>query len=415
MKNKYNTLHKYIFDNLSNEYNKETINGLFRSILEPVVSNQKFESCVLVRLLDLNEKEAFIKRLSFSNSKLFSFSDFINPNNIKEDIWGQTEFVIILGQRYSVALLWDYNTGSKESSSSVCLLYNSKFVGEIAKVVLENSLVDFKDLISQYSPDRRENIILNSSINNIASLLSEKNEEILYALAEKDFAINSDDSLKTANIVAEKAKFIAHEIKNNLSIINLYSKIVEKRLSNVSLDDEIRISVDTALKNITSASETISSQINDLRCLSTPYLSDFSIKKLVLNTVLLCEEKAKKAGVDIVVADFNDVMVTSDKVKVESSLTNLIFNAIEACNQGQQVCVDCFVEPKEIRIFVKNNGAKIPNEIKTKIFESDFTTKENGNGLGLAICKNQMQLVSGDINLVHSNDVETLFEIVLKR
>jgi len=172
MKNKYNTLHKYIFDNLSNEYNKETINGLFRSILEPVVSNQKFESCVLVRLLDLNEKEAFIKRLSFSNSKLFSFSDFINPNNIKEDIWGQTEFVIILGQRYSVALLWDYNTGSKESSSSVCLLYNSKFVGEIAKVVLENSLVDFKDLISQYSPDRRENIILNSSINNIASLLS---------------------------------------------------------------------------------------------------------------------------------------------------------------------------------------------------------------------------------------------------
>ena len=51
--------------------------------------------------------------------------------------------------------------------------------------------------------------------------------------------------------------------------------------------------------------------------------------------------------------------------------------------------------------------------VQNKIFQSDFTTKEKGNGLGLAICKQQMQMLGGDINLVHSNDIETLFEIVL--
>ena len=48
MKNNYNTLLKYIFnDSVNIEYRKETIDGLFRAILEPVISNQKFEACIL--------------------------------------------------------------------------------------------------------------------------------------------------------------------------------------------------------------------------------------------------------------------------------------------------------------------------------------------------------------------------------
>ena len=129
----------------------------------------------------------------------------------------------------------------------------------------------------------------------------------------------------------------------------------------------------------------------------------------------MCQEKAKKAGVKLIVTDFDDCVLSTDKIKLESSLTNLIFNAIEACKEGCSVCVDCFVEPKEVRVFVKNDGEKIPVEIQAKIFETDFTTKEKGNGLGLAICKSQMQMIKGDINLVHSNNVETLFEIVMLR
>ena len=130
---------------------------------------------------------------------------------------------------------------------------------------------------------------------------------------------------------------------------------------------------------------------------------------------MMSEEKAKNAGIEIVIAKFPSCEILSDKVKLESALTNLIFNAIEACKEGDKICIDCFIEPKEVRIFVKNNGEKIPKSLYNKIFEVDFTTKQKGNGLGLAICKSQMQMVNGDINLVHSNDVETLFEIVLKR
>ena len=414
MRNKFNTLQKYIFEYSVKEYRKETVNGLFRSILEPIVSNQKFESFILYRLLDLKEKESYLKRLEFSGAKLYNFSPILENNCEKDNIWDKTEFVVVVGQRYSVALIWDYSTGTMETTD-VCLLYNSSIITEIAKVILDNSTEDFKELLQKYVPDRRENLILNKSISNIASCLDERNEEILYKIAESKQPIDTDEMLKTASVVSERAKFIAHEIKNNLSIINLYSKITEKRLSKVELEDETKLSIETAIKNINTASETISSLINDLRSLSAPYVTDLSVKNIVLNTVIMCQEKAKKAGVKLIVTDFDDCVLSTDKIKLESSLTNLIFNAIEACKEGCSVCVDCFVEPKEVRVFVKNDGEKIPVEIQAKIFETDFTTKEKGNGLGLAICKSQMQMIKGDINLVHSNNVETLFEIVMLR
>lgn len=415
MKNKYNTLQKYIFEYSQKEYGQETINGLFRSILEPLIANQKLESCVLFKLEDIEDKKSIIKRLAFSSSILYSFNSNIEglTSSLENDIWGTTEFVIILGQRYSAALIWDYATSSLQNSSEVCLLYNSKIISDIAKKILENSKDDFKELIQKYAPDRRENLILNSSINSIVSLLNEKNNEFLYSEQEKQQMLLSDDTMQTAKNVAEKAKFIAHEIKNNLSIINLYSTIMSKRLQNVEADEDILQSINNSLKNIMSASENVSALIGDLRCLSTPYITEVSIKNLIYNTVMLCKEKADKSEVEIHIEEFEDCIINTDKTKVQCALTNIIFNAIEACSNDCKININCLIKNNSLKIQIKNNGAKIPNDIQTKIFEQDFTTKEKGNGLGLAICKKQLELVNGDIKLAISQEKETVFEIIL--
>ena len=418
MKNNYNTLLKYIFNESVNiEYRKETINGLFRTILEPVISNQKFESCILFKLDDVNDKSSMLKRLFFSGATLYSYSQSLKSfqleNNIIDDIWDDTQFVVILGQRYSAALLWNTKTASNSDSASVCLLFNSKIISDIAKTISDNSKADLKEYIQKYVSERRQNSLMNRALQNIASVLNEKNEEIIFFESEKKHLVPADDTIKTAEIVADKAKFIAHEIKNNLSIINLYSKITEKRMNSVNADEEVIQSINNALKNIVNASENVSSLISDLRCLSTPFIQEINLRNLILNTVSMCQEKADKAGVSINVVNFDEGIISSDKTKLQCAITNLIFNAIEACNKDCEICIDCFVEQKEVRVFVKNNGEKIPQDIQNKIFQADFTTKEKGNGLGLAICKQQMQMLGGDINLVHSNDVETLFEIVL--
>ena len=419
MKNKFNTLQKYIFENSVKEYHKETVDGLFRAILEPVASNQKFESCILFRLSDVQGCESLLKRLFFTCSEVYSFSDALSSfeflNSEKSDIWGETQFVIVLGQRYSAALIWDYSTGSQPDYTNLSILYNSKIITDIAKLVLDNSKSDFKDALQKYVPDRRENQILNKSITNIVNVLNDKNEEIIFSQLQNEFSINSDDTLKTANIVADKAKFIAHEIKNNLSIINLYSKITQKRLEKVVIeDDEIQTSIDNAIKNINNASQTISDLINDLRCLSVPYKTEFNLKDFVLNTVSLCEQKATDADVLIKVEEIDEIVLNSDKVKLQCALTNIIFNAIEACKRGSTINISSIKKTNSVSLLITNTGEKISEVNQKKIFETNFTTKEKGNGLGLAICKTQLNLVGGDINLVKSTDSETIFEITLK-
>ncbi len=417
MKNKYNTLHKYIFDNSVKQYHKETINGLFRVILEPIISNQKIESCILLRLNNLEGKESLIRRLSFLPAKVYSYNDrledFKFQNSECENIWNTTEFIVVSAQRYSAALIWDYSLSDIKDMSDICFLYNSKIITDISKKILENSNVDIKELLQKYLPDRRENVILNHSINSIAALLDEKNEEIMFSEQEKKHMILSDDVLETAKNVSEKAKFIAHEIKNNLSIISLYSTIAKKRFEYVTADEEILKSLNIALKNISNASGNISDLINDLRCLSAPYITEVNLKQLIYTTVMMCEEKADNAGVKIKIKDVEDIIVSADKAKLQCALMNIIFNAVEACNKSCIINIYTEIKPEKVSIFIKNDGEMIPADIQERIFEPDFTTKEKGSGLGLAFCKKQLELAGGSINFVHSNENETLFEIVL--
>ena len=418
MKNNYNTLLKYIFNDSANiEYRKETIDGLFRAILEPVISNQKFEACILLKLNSVEDKQSILKRLVFTGANIFSYSDKLNDfgfANIQEsNIWNDSEFVVVLGQRYSAALLWDSNSSDKSDYASVSFMFNSKIISDIAKTISDNSKVDLKEYIQKYVSERRENSLMNRALQNISTILNEKNEEILFSEQEKKHLVSADDTLKTAEIISDKSRFIAHEIKNCLSIINLYSKIIEKRLPSVTAEDEVFSSISNSLKNIVNASENVSTLISDLRCLSTPYVQELNIKNLILNTVAMCQEKAENSGVSIKVTKFDDYILSTDKTKFQCALTNLIFNAVEASSSGCEISIDLLIQTNQVKVFVKNNGAKITDNIKDKIFQADFTTKEKGNGLGLAICKQQMQMLGGNINLVHSNDVETLFEIVL--
>ena len=417
-KNNYNTLYQYIYDNSFKEYRKETINGLFRAILEPVIENQKFEACILFRLNDLTDKETIIKRLSFSGASLYSYCSSLEKygycNIEKNNIWKNTEFVIVLGSRYSAAMLWDYSQAQTPETTPLCILYNSRTIQDIIKKIIDNSLIDKRDEYLKYMPDRRENTLLNKSIKSIVNILDLKNEEIIFSEIEKKQILKSDDTVETARIVAEKAKFIAHEIKNNLSIINLYSKISQKKTDNLTaIIEEEKKSIKESLNNINTASENISSLINDLRCLSTPYITEINIKSFIYSTVIQCDEKAKKAGVNISIDDFNDIIVRTDKTKLSCALINIIFNAIEACKAGDSVIISLLEEKNEVSIYIKNTGAKIPEEIQNKVFDIDFTTKEKGNGLGLAICRKQLELVNGNIKFIHSNEKETLFEIVL--
>lgn len=418
MKNKYNTLHSFIFDYNNNECTKETVKGLFASVLNPLLQFSEAQACVLLKLNDSEEHKSLLQRLKFSGKTVFSFSDeldnFFGENFTKDNLWQSAQFVVILAQRYSAALLWDYSISDNEDFAKTSLIFNSKIVTDIAKKIFENSKKeDFKTILSEFNADRRENTLLNSAVSSLVFDLNDKNREILFANEENKNLAKNDEALQVAELVAQKAKYISHEIKNNLSIINLYSTIVQKRLKNYEFDEEVSTSVNNALNNIKNASENVSYLISDLRCFSSPYIVELNVKDLIQNVAASCREKAEKAGVELDVQQVDDAVLSTDKSRLECVLINIIYNAIEACKTACKVELNTEIKDSFYNIYVENNGEKIPVDLQSKIFEPNFTTKPKGNGIGLYMCKKHLELVGGKIELVSSDDKETIFKVAL--
>ena len=104
-----------------------------------------------------------------------------------------------------------------------------------------------------------------------------------------------------------------------------------------------------------------------------------------------------------------------DKTQLIRILTNLVKNAIQACDEIPEPSVVVRVQKKKkkVCISVTDNGQGITQEHIDKIFEPKFTTKTSGMGLGLAMVKNIVQTYDGQIEVESSTPNGTSFRVWL--
>lgn len=89
----------------------------------------------------------------------------------------------------------------------------------------------------------------------------------------------------------------------------------------------------------------------------------------------------------------------ADRPQMEQVFLNLLKNAREACSKQPQPEVEVCAEPlaNGIRFTVSDNGEGILPEVKERIFVPFFTTKPNGSGIGLSLCRQIVSLHGGRI------------------
>lgn len=139
----------------------------------------------------------------------------------------------------------------------------------------------------------------------------------------------------------------------------------------------------------------------------------FDINALIQNLVNLY--KADPKLVITFTAEEGNAEVFADKAQINRLFTNLIKNAIEAYgeNEGAHIQIKQYMQQSDVIVSVTDFGAGISEDMRSKIFNPNFTTKSSGTGLGLAICKAIVEKAGGHIWFTTATGEGTSFYVKL--
>jgi len=193
-----------------------------------------------------------------------------------------------------------------------------------------------------------------------------------------------------------RTKSTIHEIKNQISVCDLYLEVIRRTLEKQGIKDE---TLQRAIHNIKNSLELITNSTKDLRDLQ---LAEINLAEIINSTFEICHTYGNTELKNNVPQNHT---IVADKVKFTSALTNIIKNAIEAG------ATEITISTENNVISIQNNGAPIPATLQEKIFTDGFTTKENGSGLGLMLTREALKAQGYDLKLEKSDKNGTVFSI----
>ena len=236
---------------------------------------------------------------------------------------------------------------------------------------------------------------------------------------------NIDDTLNRNESEAWKKllSVMTHEIMNSIAPITSLAETLEKQLQLAS-DDVVNNPLEIAdlhagVKTIKTRSEGLLKFARTYRSLNKIThlnLDKVIVKELFNGISLLMEPSLKAKNIEVSFAvDNANLEIEMDIYLIEQVLINLLLNAIEACVEIPNPQIKILAQKSlngPAMIKVKDNGKGVSSEIIDSIFVPFFSSKKNGSGIGLSLCKQIMILHKGKIQVNSSVGEGTVMSLV---
>ncbi|WP_243312595.1 sensor histidine kinase [Fundidesulfovibrio agrisoli] len=218
---------------------------------------------------------------------------------------------------------------------------------------------------------------------------------------------------------------IAHEIRNPLGIIRSSSELLVTRVGD---KDQLTTRI---LQAINEEAVRLSKTVGDFLDYARPRalnLSPVDLGQLLDQALTFLEQKFREQGVEMVKEYAPGVVVQADKDLLYRALYNILVNALEAM-AGQkpsetgaeaggvrgQIVVRLKEEGGKVLLTFLDTGPGIPADIRDKLLDPFFTTKESGTGLGLAITANILRSHGASIALGDNPEGGARVDIVFSK
>lgn len=200
--------------------------------------------------------------------------------------------------------------------------------------------------------------------------------------------------------MGEMATEIAHELNQPLTAIANYSHACVHLLEGPHFDVA---DVTQAMRGVAGQAQRAGEIIRGLRSFvgkEAAHRSTTDINDVIRSVVALARVEARWHHVDVVLALQQPLpAVLADKTLLEQVVLNLVRNAIEAMETTDKTLRSLKIETSAtagtIEVGVSDTGPGLPEDKPERVFERFFTTKANGMGMGLAICRSIVEAHGG--------------------
>jgi len=202
---------------------------------------------------------------------------------------------------------------------------------------------------------------------------------------------------------------LAHELKNPMTTLKMLFQAFREQPDMTKKDAEI-----------------IYAEIEKIDIIITRFLGfvkqkDFEVSDVNINALI--ERVLSLAAFDIrrhSIAVYREAVedlpeIKGDRALLEHVFLNLILNAVQAMPGGGDIRISGRNDDRCIEVTVRDKGAGIPSDIRSRVFDPFFTTKEDGTGIGLSIVYNIVKSHRGTVFFQSNEGAGTAFTVRLPR
>ncbi|HEY6954534.1 MAG TPA: HAMP domain-containing sensor histidine kinase [Flavisolibacter sp.] len=213
---------------------------------------------------------------------------------------------------------------------------------------------------------------------------------------------------------------MTHEIMNSVAPISSLADTLKNRLQRTvdepndpAAIEDLEIGIDT-IKRRSEGLLKFAQTYRNLNKITKLNLKKLYVRELFGNLHQLMQPTLEQKNIDLeIILRETDLAFEADPSLIEQVMINLIVNAIEAVKEQEhpRIVLSAETSGKRVILKVADNGSGMPEELLDKIFIPFFSTKKNGSGIGLSLCKQIVMLHKGNIQVQSVEKKGTIFSL----
>ena len=222
-------------------------------------------------------------------------------------------------------------------------------------------------------------------------------EQAERALHEAQVALAHANRVET---VGQFAASIAHEVNQPIAAAIMNAGTAQRVLARQPPDLELAgEAIDGCLKDTQRAAEIID-RIRALVRKTPERKEDLKINETISDVIEFARGEISKNGVELRITLAEALpIIRGDRVQLQQVMLNLIINAVEAMSQTtegrRELVISSQSAADSVLVAVRDSGQGLPESALERAFEAFYTTKSNGLGMGLPICRSIVEAHGG--------------------